>query len=995
MQGTTSARRATQQSTLETTSGAQQASKGRHVLSTPTRRRRLVVSALRARRGYAKCRSCWKPRCAITRSATAQSQYVPDRRKVLTTIFDTYSAATQRLQGQVPIIRRLAQVALNTGCRRKAAFLLRQAAWQEHMRAKNFQALRTYLPAAQLLRVGIDFDEGRGALRVLGGAAARQDGWDTLQLILMKEMLQVAQQYRQAQQGNDRGFHCQLSLFVLSRFAILTDQAWQHATLQDLQEASPESHGLLGTAPLPLLGPGCVRCLPLAAHLRPFVVTKHVGKQIFLSNPYLQKKEASVMWARGCTGELSVSLHNPFKVPLECASIGVLCDESFPHRVLARSGETLHAGQRHTTTVGVVPLGVGQITVQAVEVALAVLPTQAPFVLPLPEPIKIGVAAELPLLSVTPKGLSAHRVALNCLTGSRSVATTLVLHNVGPAAIPCVELSLADELPAGPRGLTLTYDADALTAALPLHPGATLELPVEVWTPPVLPTQLSSTSPIRVHSGQGGAPTAVTFPLQLRVIYGKSADHQELVGREEIRNIDGHWETYVLARREVFLPLSVTVSDGPRLANPCRVSGCKRFAIARVFNPSRTSCALLNAEYEAAALPRAPLRCPPPFFLPLIGVPLCPSAAAAAAAAPPATPGVAAAGFGSPRSRDAAGAAAAAAAGGGGFVASAPPTLGPCPAEAPLPGREAATVLLPLSQWIPSREAAADTDKLLADLLPRVSLPWRSLLGREQGAVALAPEPPPSGAAVARLSKCRLVPLSTWEEDQEGIRSGTPPRVQRGKASAEPPPPSEPPTPAQAGGCGVAVELAVAELGSDGEPDAERELVVFSASTFSEAAPIAITPRRLYRLRVTLLPLLPADGPGGPPPFGSFRCTVTLTEHTCRPGELYPCGLDGSVALEGDAVCDRVLPHAERGLVWSQSMGPQQRRPVYAMRSKVLERAEPGGRREEDTPCTHDLSFYVHRPSTYLVQVALQDCRGAAHLHSFPVVCRMPASSFG
>eukprot|EP01065_Artemidia_motanka_P025122 TRINITY_DN30006_c0_g1_i1.p1 TRINITY_DN30006_c0_g1~~TRINITY_DN30006_c0_g1_i1.p1 ORF type:complete len:1189 (+),score=284.38 TRINITY_DN30006_c0_g1_i1:120-3686(+) len=870
--------------------------------------------------------------CGV-RLAYFLSIYTTDRKKILDMIMDTSSHATTRLQGQIPLLRRLAQIALSIGCQRKAASMLRLAALYEHKAGRDFQSWRTYLPAARLLKIPIGFDEGRGVLTVLDEKSCAGGGWDTLQLLLVKEMLQVAAKLRQ--DGRDMGLHCQLSLFVLSHFARLTNQSWQQATLQELKQAAPSVHGLLDASPLPLLTGSGVVPAHLPVHLRPIVQTNHVGKRVFVTNPYLKRKEeVPVTWVRGRTGQVSITLTNIFKVPLEFTTVSVRVKDDLLHRVIACCDETLPALGRSTVTVGVVPLSVGNLTITGVEVSLAALPHHPPFVLQLAESVTVPVAMDLPELSVCPKGLSVHRVAVHCLTGSRSHLTTLVLYNTGQTSIPCIELRLAEELVAPPRGIVITYDRDALERALPLEAGSTLEVPIELWTPPSLPQQHRGNAVRVTPAPASGGASTVHLPLQMRVVYGKGTDHRELVATERMRNIDGHWETYVLSRCEQPLPVTVALTEGPRLAAPCKMSVCRRFIVVRVYNRS-SGCVLVNAEYTCTEVRENDTQRMHPFFLPLL---------------PPTSMGELAAGV--------------------------PPTLGPAPAEVQLPVRDTVTVLLPLSQWS-FPVCFSRGDSALGLLLPRLSLRWRSDVeaGREAGAIPLAPEPQPPGALVGQLSRCRMMHVGDLEAEINTLRSRT---GKRGQPAPEPAPAEEePPQLTCTGGCGVAVQLSVcAEDGSG-----EEQLCVSHTTFCQRPAGVLVEPRRLYQMRVSLLRLV-RDGAeaGGCADSEEFSSTITLAQPASRAGFMHGCGLDGLLAVEGDTVCNNLTEDPSLQLRWTASQSSQP--PAYTFaRTQVEAAAEPTG------VSAHEVVVVVMQPGPYVVQVNLEDARGGAYLHSFSVLC--------
>ncbi|KAJ9457480.1 trafficking protein particle complex subunit 9 [Diplonema papillatum] len=641
------------------------------------------------------------------------------RAHILQVVFDTFGYA-RALNNQTPVITALAELCVSLGFRRKAALLMRISAQHAFMKGSYEQSLKLYIPAAQLLRVPIQWESERPVL-VATKPRANAQGWDFLQFLLLKEAIQVAEALKKT--VPDFGLHSQLALYTLAEYAHVTDQQWAYSTLLSLSRAK---------SGLPLLSsslPCTVTPLSLEDHLRKEAFVVRTGPQVFLFNKFIDtdnKAAAKPAWMVGTIGRLSLSLTNVLSIPLTFSSICVHVNNG---HVIAKPRVTIGPKKTKEVIVGVRPLNEGTLTVTALDVtvspekatfaggsvnslvsssmnnvaaasgsgsSLMVSPTErhCSFTVPVDPPVEVSVSENMPLLWVYPKNGAEHHVSLALLTGQQS-SFTLILHNIGSMPVDALRLTLSSKN--GDAGhLQVYYDTTAVENALPIKPGTELEVLVTVAAPQL---------PLSHRK----------FMLQIAVRYGTGGEERQLVGTEAVRNLDNsNWETYLVPRRTVVIPVAVAVSDG-LFCSSCVKTECGRFMSVKLVNYHARALSVLNTPYQKHVC--TTLR--HPFFTPVSRhIPLDNRMAAAS-----------------------------------------PAEFTPAAERVVVPSQSIATLLIPVHQFSDA-----------ADVVPgKLSLPWATQSNKAKGSIPLqSPSRPVSSSAIAFVPAPKLPTVVFCDVDHDG-----------------------------------------------------------------------------------------------------------------------------------------------------------------------------------------------------------------------------------
>eukprot|EP00755_Sulcionema_specki_P032709 Sspe_Gene.19907::Locus_7280_Transcript_1_1_Confidence_1.000_Length_3470::g.19907::m.19907/K20306/TRAPPC9, TRS120; trafficking protein particle complex subunit 9 len=816
---------------------------------------------------------------ACIRLAQLQIQCGSQRDEVLSTVMSGYSIAST-IQDQVPIIRRLAQLCVSVGYHRKAAFLLRSLACIEKTKVRYFDALRTYVVAAQLVHIPIELNH-RGQLVAKGGDTGK--GWHHLQLTLVKEMMQVAVELKNTQ--GESGYFYQLSLYALMRYAGILDQQWQTSCLKDLTH---DMHGVPSLRPFPLLQ--SITPLPLVPHLRPVIQRVKKGLNIFTHNPYLKDKAGpEITWVKGATGEVSIVLSNPLKVPLPLSSIGVTV-ENIAARLFTQS-ETLQGQSQHTVTIGVHPLTAGTLKITNVEIILSPMPLQ-PFLIPIEPPLAITVINEIPVLGLSVTDRLAHRHTIP-MYPSDKVTFPVNLRNIGVLPVEYLSLSVLNDSQGTPPRLQIAYDASLLK--LPLLPGAALIIDVTITTPPVF-----------------DGPTE--YNLRLQATYG-AAEHTDTPDTTHSTDVE-HYEVSVLSRRQVEVPLSVEVTPGATIDMTINTD-CGRFLMVSLSNRAPTAITLHNTPYSSRGVDGTP------FFLSLD--------------APPFTT--------APQGK---------------FIVEAPPSYGPAPRQFVVRSGASASIVIPYHH-IPDRDAL------------RMSIPW-SAPGGHGGLLGLSP-PPVSSSPKSPISLITSVPSS--------------PAHNEGVLRALPPLPVEPDI--------LAVEVKLEEVEVEEPCDAQSLVSLTTFLDAGEKAPLVVKQHALYRVAVSLIPMVQRDPSSSPPvsPSSSASPPAPPTPKEVKIGfairgslhsSIQPLGLDNTFSYEGVLETPSLPVDPMREVVWEQRYPTTQSAGIQNHYTW-----EVVGDEGDAEPPTHDFLIAVRSPGIFLLQVQVSDpASSARYLHHFAIRCVNP-----
>ena len=491
-------------------------------------------------------------------------------------IFDTYGKCKLLTSSNTPqIITKLSELSIYAGFDRKATLLLRLAGQVSAMQGKPEQALKQYLSAASLLSMPLRLNPCTAELEVIkkDSAGIELHKPDILQFALLKEMLSAAKTL--SERNPQRcAYYYQLSLFAVSNYHTIVDQSFMYKVFRVLSDYEG-SHGCGFKALSPPLPTVPIQPLESPDHHRPVLKTVRVGKQIFSVNHHINPESLQhPVWVAQTTAKVNITLCNPLGIPLTFQRVGVQLESgSVPSRVIWRENVSLASKATGVFTVGIHPLQGGKVTIENVIVyVLANGIVLHPWVLPIScqkdlSPT-VHVVSSIPLLSIAPKGSTDHKVEMSLITGQVQ-PLTFCLQNIGMHSISLLKLS-PTELDDNSGQNLITYLSlscleSAINDILPLGPGTTKELTVYF------------TAPAMLLSG------SKNLQFNLDVLYGKEESEQQLVSTTNIRNLEGHWETYALCQRRASLPCNVEISDGVSCSSSS-YSECNRFITASITN---------------------------------------------------------------------------------------------------------------------------------------------------------------------------------------------------------------------------------------------------------------------------------------------------------------------------------------------------------------------------------------------------------------------------